>query len=73
MSVAEAPAREAPAWSPTRLDRGERIRAVVIVVLLALVLVALPERMSAYWTSVVTQVARHRSRSSRILAGGPTR
>ena len=30
---------------------------VVIVVLLALVLFALPERMSAYWTSVVTQVA----------------
>ena len=57
MSVAEAPPREAPAWSPARLDRGERIRVVVIVVLLALVLVALPERMSAYWTSVVTQVA----------------
>ena len=34
MSVAEAPAREAPAWSPTRLDRGERIRLGVIVVLL---------------------------------------
>ena len=57
MSVAEAPPRESPAWSPARLDRGERIRVVVIVVLLALVLFALPERMSAYWTSVVTQVA----------------
>jgi len=38
VSVAEAPAREAPAWSPARLDRGERIRVVVIAVLLALVL-----------------------------------
>ena len=57
MSVAEAPAREAPAWSPTRLDRGERIRVVVIVVLLALVLLVLPGQISAYWTSVVTQVA----------------
>ena len=57
MSVAEAPARERKAWSPARLDRGDRIRMIVILVLLALVLLALPERMSAYWTSVVTQVA----------------
>ena len=57
MSVAEAPAREAPAWSPARLDRGERIRVVVIVVLLALVLLVLPGQISAYWTNVVTQVA----------------
>ncbi len=57
MAVAKPPAREAPAWLPARLDRGERIRVLVIVVLLALVLLALPERMSAYWTSVVTQVA----------------
>ena len=57
MSVAEAPARERKAWSPARLDRGERIRVLVMVALLALVLLALPARMSAYWTSVATQVA----------------
>jgi branched-chain amino acid transport system permease protein len=57
VSVAEAPRRERSAWSPAGLDRGERIRVVVILVLLLLVLFALPERMSAYWTSVVTQVA----------------
>ncbi|MEA2418668.1 MAG: branched-chain amino acid transport system permease protein, partial [Thermoleophilaceae bacterium] len=57
MSVAEAPRREQAVWSPARLDRGERIRAVIIVALLLLVLFALPARMSAYWTSVATQVA----------------
>jgi branched-chain amino acid transport system permease protein len=57
VSVAEAPRRERAAWSPARLDRGERIRVVIIVALLALVLFALPARMSAYWTSVATQVA----------------
>jgi branched-chain amino acid transport system permease protein len=57
VSVAEAPPRERKAWSPARLDRGDRIRVLVMVVLLALVLFALPARMSAYWTSVVTQVA----------------
>jgi branched-chain amino acid transport system permease protein len=57
VSVTEAPQRERAAWSPARLDRGERIRVVVILALLLLVLFALPERMSAYWTSVVTQVA----------------
>jgi branched-chain amino acid transport system permease protein len=40
-----------------RLDRDERIRALVIVVLLALVLIALPARASAYWIDVSTQVA----------------
>jgi branched-chain amino acid transport system permease protein len=57
VSVAEAPRRERAAWSPARLDRGERIRAVIIVALLLLVLFALPARMSAYWTNVATQVA----------------
>ena len=57
MSVAEAPAKQTRAWLPSRFDRGDRIRAIVILVLLLLVLFALPERMSAYWTSVVTQVA----------------
>jgi branched-chain amino acid transport system permease protein len=40
-----------------RLDRDERIRAIVIVALLAVVLFALPARMSAYWIDVSTQVA----------------
>jgi branched-chain amino acid transport system permease protein len=57
MAVTEAPARERSGWSLANLDRRDRIRIVVIVVLLALVLFALPARMSAYWTSVVTQVA----------------
>jgi branched-chain amino acid transport system permease protein len=57
VSVAQAPVHEPTRWSPARLDRGERIRAVVITLLLLLVLFALPERMSAYWTNVVTQVA----------------
>jgi len=39
-----------------RLDRDEAVRAAVIVVLLVIVLLALPARMSAYWVSVVTQV-----------------
>ncbi len=40
-----------------RLDRDEAVRAAVIVVLLFIVLLALPARMSAYWVSVTTQVA----------------
>lgn len=40
-----------------RLDRDEAVRAAVIVVLLAIVLLALPARMSPYWISVATQVA----------------
>jgi branched-chain amino acid transport system permease protein len=40
-----------------RLDRDEAVRAAVIVVLLVIVLLALPARMSAYWISVTTQVA----------------
>jgi branched-chain amino acid transport system permease protein len=46
-----------PDWSPGRLDRGERIRAAVIVVLLALVLLLLPARLSGYWIDVSAQVA----------------
>jgi branched-chain amino acid transport system permease protein len=40
-----------------RLAPDERVRAIVIAVLLALVLFALPLRMTAYWTNVATQVA----------------
>src|SRR5918998_6118185 len=57
MAVTEAPARERSGWSPGRLDRRDLIRVVVILALLIFVLFALPARMSAYWTSVVTQVA----------------
>jgi branched-chain amino acid transport system permease protein len=57
MAVTEAPARERSGWSPGQLDRRDLIRAVVILALLIFVLFALPARMSAYWTSVVTQVA----------------
>jgi hypothetical protein len=37
VSTVEAPSRPRPALSPSRLDQGDRVRAVVIVVLLALV------------------------------------
>jgi branched-chain amino acid transport system permease protein len=57
MAVTEAPARERSGWSPGQLDRRDLIRVVVIVALLALVLFALPARLSAYWISVVTQVS----------------
>jgi branched-chain amino acid transport system permease protein len=56
VSVVEAPRRERAAWSLARLDRGERIRVVIMLVLLLLVLFALPPRLSAYWTNVATQV-----------------
>lgn len=40
-----------------RLERDELVRAAVIALLLALVLFALPLRMTGYWTEVTTQVA----------------
>ena len=40
----------------TRLDTGERIRLVVIAVLLAMVLLLLPSMLSAYWVDVSTSV-----------------
>ena len=39
-----------------RLDKGARVRIVVIAGLLLFVLFALPVRMSAYWTDVATSV-----------------
>ena len=57
MSTVEAPSRPRPAWSPARLDQGDRVRAVVIVVLLALVLIALPDLLSTYWLKILTGVA----------------
>ena len=58
MTVAEeAPAREPTGGPIARRDRGDLIRAVVIIVLLALILFGLPARMSAYWMNVSTQVA----------------
>ena len=40
---------------------GERIRAVVITIFMLLVLLALPSRLSGYWTNVVTQWRSSRS------------
>ncbi|HEY1275167.1 MAG TPA: branched-chain amino acid ABC transporter permease [Thermoleophilaceae bacterium] len=57
MTVAEAPTAPKRPSPLARLDAGDRKRAVVIVVLLAFVLLALPGWMSAYWTDVATQVA----------------
>jgi branched-chain amino acid transport system permease protein len=41
----------------SRLDTGERVRALVIVALLAFVLLALPSMLSTYWITVFTAVA----------------
>jgi branched-chain amino acid transport system permease protein len=57
VSAAEASGAPGRAWSPARLDQGTRIRLLVIAVLLAFTLFALPARMSAYWTDVATAVA----------------
>jgi branched-chain amino acid transport system permease protein len=57
VEAAETAAR-ARASSPLgRLDTGERIRAVVIVALLAFLLIAVPSLLSAYWIKVFTAVA----------------
>ena len=57
MSTVEAPSRPRPAWSPSRLDQGERVRAVVIVVALALILIGLPDLLSTYWLKILTAVS----------------
>lgn len=57
MSTVEAPSRSRPAWSPTRFDQGDRIRAAVVVLLLALVLIGLPDLLSTYWLKILTAVA----------------
>ena len=41
----------------SRLDGGERVRALVIVALVVFVLFGLPPMLSAYWTDVATSVA----------------
>jgi branched-chain amino acid transport system permease protein len=41
----------------SRLDGGERVRALVIVALVVFVLFGLPTMLSAYWTDVATSVA----------------
>ena len=60
MGEAEAPAAPSfldRALGPiNRLERGEQIRVVVMVVLLAFVLLVLPSMLSAYWTDVSTSV-----------------
>jgi branched-chain amino acid transport system permease protein len=57
VSTTEATRRARPAWSPSQLGQGDRVRAVVILVLLAFVLVALPDLLSTYWLKVLTSVA----------------
>jgi branched-chain amino acid transport system permease protein len=57
VSTVEAPSRPRAAWSPSRLDQGDRVRAVVIVVLLAFLLIALPDLLSTYWLKILTSVA----------------
>ncbi len=57
MATAEASSGTRPAWSPARLDRGDRVRAAVIVALLAFVLLAMPGLLSTYWLKVLTAVA----------------
>jgi branched-chain amino acid transport system permease protein len=55
--AAETAGRVRTAPRRARLDTGERIRAVVIVALLAFVLLALPSLLSTYWIKVFTGVA----------------
>ena len=43
--------------SPSRLDQGDRVRAVVIVVLLASSSDRAPDLLSAYWVKIPTAVA----------------
>jgi branched-chain amino acid transport system permease protein len=57
VNTVEAPSRPRPAWSPARLDHGDRVRAAVVVVLLAVVLIALPDLLSTYWLKILTSVA----------------
>jgi branched-chain amino acid transport system permease protein len=57
VAATEASSGTRPAWSPARLGQGDRIRAIVIVALLAFVLIALPDLLSTYWLKILTAVA----------------
>jgi branched-chain amino acid transport system permease protein len=57
MSVAEAPSRARTAGLLSRLERGDAIRLVVIVALLAFLLVGFPDLLSTYWLKIFTAVA----------------
>jgi branched-chain amino acid transport system permease protein len=57
VSTAEAPTKPERVRAAPRLDGGERIRAVVIVGLVAFALFVLPPLLSAYWVDVCTSVA----------------
>src|SRR5919201_6739091 len=57
MATARASTERASLRMVPRLDAGERVRAVVIVALVAFVLFGLPPLLSAYWTDVATSVA----------------
>jgi branched-chain amino acid transport system permease protein len=57
VETAEATERPRPGSRLSRLDTGERVRALVIVALLVFVLLALPSMLSTYWITVFTAVA----------------
>ena len=57
VEAAEAARGARSRFVPPRLERGDRVRAVVIAALLAFVLLALPELLSTYWITVFTAAA----------------
>jgi branched-chain amino acid transport system permease protein len=57
VNAVEASSRARPAWSPSRFDRSDRIRAAAIAIVLVLILVALPSLLSTYWLKILTAVA----------------
>jgi branched-chain amino acid transport system permease protein len=56
-AVAQAPKPERTISAPPRFTRGDRIRAVGILVALVLILFLLPSLTSTYWLKVLTLVA----------------
>jgi branched-chain amino acid transport system permease protein len=57
VEAAEAATRARPRSALPRLERGDRIRAAVIVCVLAFVLIALPSLLSTYWITILTAAA----------------
>jgi branched-chain amino acid transport system permease protein len=57
VEAAEPASRRRVSSPLARLDTGERIRALVIVALVAFVLLALPSMLSTYWIKIFTAVA----------------
>ncbi len=57
MDAAELTTRARAALRLPHLDRGDRVRVIVIAVMLVFALFALPAMLSDYWTDVLTSVA----------------